>query len=720
MKRFTQTKRIGSLMIAFMVASGPMTASYLYAAEGSAAAGGIAQSALQGDIPLIDTIQMNATQSVALSDISVYPDGKNNRVTFTLTFFNNGYTDMEFINYWVRLQSIGGQSYSVNLLSNDKDKNKVPALSTESFSFYANIGKDISLADLRFNLIQWDFSVAGYERALGTLQVPAGFTLETKAGQSRTVWLNQIKTVSRAENMRVTKREKANQVSLKYFLKNNDIQPLVLPEMQFKLKTSNGLLYPLKATVLTKDALIQPLEEKEGALTGTVPAEVSLDGAQLVITKSETINNSTVITALAYYELLEKKAEPQNETKEQLFMTDKGTYGAVINQFYRIPWEDKDIAIIDVTVTNRSSDSLPVPELASYMMIDDSVKVESQNVRMDKMIALKAGQSMNLQIMGKVPYTYNIDSLKVVLQEVNKEGDKVSSTDITELGVNTAKADNPTVAVGDSYTTNSDLMDKVAYSINDVQRYSSENESIYVTQVEVKNLEKRQLTLSSLVGYYKMADGVTVAATNVTSKGKVPPSGTANLYFYTVVPENYELEGSSLIMGRAVAEGKLAEGEAKADAYVNAVTFGLPAINNSPQKNLSKIKVGPYALSMNKLKTTIDYKEEQVNFGFNYQLTKDLLKATDPATHKIEIELVDRAGGIQLSKIFDLEKGGTALILGSQNTKISQVQDNLLTDIYKLKRYTINVYDIMQVEGGENNFKRLLATQEFNWYEDYE
>jgi hypothetical protein len=719
MKRFTKTKRISSLMIALMVASGPMTASYIYA-DGVTAAGGIEQSAMQGDIPLIDTVKMNATQSVSLSDISIYPDGKNNRVTFTLTFFNNGYTDMEFINYWVRLQSIGGQSYSVNLLSNDKDKNKVPALSTESFSFYANIGKDVSLADLRFNLIQWDFSMAGYERALGNLQVPADFTLETKAGQSRTVWLNQIKTVSRAENMRVTKREKANQISLKFFLKNNDIQPLVLPELQFKLKTSNGLLYPLKATVLTKDALIQPLEEKEGALTGTVPSEVSLDGAQLVITKSEAINNSTVTTALAYYELLEKKAEPQNETAEQLFMTDKGTYGAVVNQFYRIPWEDKDIAVIDVTVTNRSNDSLPVPELASYLMIDDSVRVESQNVRMDKMIALKPGQSMNLQVMGKIPYTYDIDQLKVILQEVNKEGEKLSSTDISELAVNTAKTDSPTVAVGDSYTTNSNLMDQVAYTINDVQRYSSENESIYVTQVEVKNLEKRQLALSSLVGYFKMADGVTVAATNVTSKGKVPPNGKANLYFYTVVPEAYELEGSSLIMGRAVAEGKLVEGEAKADAYVNAVTFGLPSVTNASQKNLSKIKVGSYALSMNKLKTTIDYKEEQVNFAFNYQLTKDLLQATDPATHRVEIELVDPAGGIKMSKMYDLEKGGTALLLGSQNTKISEVQDNLLTDIYKLRKYTINVYDIMQVEGGENNFKRLLASQEFNWYEDYE
>lgn len=717
MKRFVKTKRIGSLIIALMVASGPVTSTYALA-DGTAA-GGIGQSAAQGEISLIDTINMNANQSVALSDISVYPDGKNNRVTFTLTFFNNGYTDMEFINYWVRLQSTGGQSYSVNLLSNDKDKTKIPALSTESFSFYANIGKDVSLADLRFKLIQWDFSVPGYERALGSLQIPADFTLETKAGQSRTVWFNQIKTVSRAENMRVTKREKANQVSLKFFLKNSDIQPLILPEMQFKLKTSNGLLYPLKATVLTKDTQIQPLEEKEGVLTGSVPSEVSLEGAQLVITKSETVNNSTVTTALAYYELLEKKAEPQNEAEEQLFMTDKGTYGALVNQFYRIPWEDKDIAIADITITNRSNESLPVPDLGSYLMLDEAVKVESENVRMDRMIALKPGQSMNVQVVGKVPYNFDFGQLNVVLQERNKDGDKISTSDLTELKINTTNTSSPTVAVGDSFTTDSNLMDKVAYTINDVQRYSSETESIYVTQVEVKNLEKRQLALSSLVGYFKLADGITVPATNVTSKGKVSPNGKAYLYFYTVVPESYDFDGSSLVMGRAVAEGKLAEGEAKADAYVNAVTFGLPSENKAVQKDLSKLKVGHYTLTLNKMKTTIDYVDERVNLGFNYQLNKDLLLATDPATHKVEIEMVDPEGHIKFSQIYDLEKGGTALLLGNQTGKISDVQKNMITNIHKLKKYTINVYDLMQVEGGENNFKRLIASQEFVWFLEY-
>lgn len=716
MKRFTKTKRISSLMIALMVVSGPVATSSFVLADG-AAAGGNEQSVFQGDISLIDNVKINATQSVALSDISVYPDGKNNRVTFTLTFTNNNYTDMDFINYWVRLQSTAGQSYSVNLLANDKDKNKIPALSTESFSFYANVGKDVSLADLRFNLIQWDFSVAGYERALGTLKIPSEFTLETKAGQSRTVWINQIKTLSRAENMRVTKREKANQISLKFFMKNNDIQPLALPEMQFKLKTSNGLLYPLKATVLTKDAVIQPLEEKEGNLTGSVPSEVSLDGAQLVITKTEAVNNSTVTTALAYYELLEKKADSQNEEgTEQLFMTENGTYGATVNQFYRVPWEDKDIAIIDVTVANRSNDSLPAPVLGSYLMIDDSVKVDSQNVRMDKTIALKPGQSMNLQVIGKIPYTYDIDQLKVVLQEKSKEGDKESSSDVTELEVKTDKRDTPAVAVGDSYITDSNLTDKISYTVSNVQRYSSEAESIYVTQVEVKNLEKRQLALSSLVGYFKMADGVTVAATNITNKGKVPPNGIAYMYFYTVVPEAYDLEGSSLIMGRAVAEGKLAEGETKADAYVNAVTFGLPTENKEAQADLKKIKVGHYSLTLNKLKTTIDYPEDKVNLSFNYQLTKELLLATDPATHKIEVELVDPTGRIKFSQLYDIEKGGNALLLGNQSTKISDVQENLLSDIYKLKKYTINVYDILQVEGGENTFKRLLASHEYDWY----
>jgi hypothetical protein len=714
MRKLKKMKQFGSFVVACALAVGPVAVSvkpYPVAAAESMV------NSLQADTPIIDSINLNGNQTVILNDLSMYPDGKNNRITFTLTFTNNSYTDMDFINYWVRLQSNTGLNYSVNLLAEDKDKNRITAQSSESFSFYANVGKDVSLQDLRFKLIQWDFSVAGYERALGTLQVPADFSLETKVGLSRTVWINQLKTSSRAENMRVTKRDKANQISLKFFLKNTDIQPLTLPDLQFKLKTSNGLLYPLKATVLTKDAVVQPLEEKEGVLSGNVPSEVSLEGTQLVITKAEAINNSSVTTAIAYYELVEKKAEPQDQlATEQLFMTNDGTYGALVNHFHRVPWEDKDIVILDVTVTNRGQDSVPVPQLGSYLMLDDSIKVESQNVRMDKGIALKPGQSTNIQITGKVPYTYEFDQMKLVLQENTKDGEKVSASDLTEVIVKADQYDSPTIAVGDAFTTDSNLMDKVSYAVNNVKRYTSDAENIYVAQVEVKNLEKRQLELSSLVGYFKLPDGVTVSAINIAGKNKIAPNGKAYVYFYTVVPEAYELEGSSLIMGRAVSEGKLLEGEAKADSYVNAVTFGLPVENKSIQDNLKDVSVGPYSLSLQKLKTTVDYQENRVNLAIDYQLKKELLLATDPATHKVEIEMVDPDGRVKMSQIYDLEKGASALLLGSQSIKISKVEENLVYDLTKLKQYTINIYDLMQVEGGDNNFKRLIASKKLDWF----
>ncbi len=714
MRKLKKMKKIGSFVVACAIAVGPVA---VYMKPLPVAAAESLLNSTQADIPAIDSVSFNENQSVALSDISMYPDGKNNRVTFTLTFTNNSYTDMDFINYWVRLQSNSGLNYSVNLLAADKDKNRITAQSSESFSFYANVGKDVSLQDLRFKLIQWDFSVAGYERALGTLQVPADFTLETKVGQSRTVWINQLKTSSKAESMRVTKRDKANQVSFKFFLKNTDIQPLTLPDLQYKLKTSNGLLYPLKATVLTKDAIVQPLEEKEGVLSGSVPAEVSLDGAQLVITRTETINNSAVTTAMAYYELVEKKTEPQDQAAtEQLFMTDNGTYGALVNHFHRVPWEDKDIVILDVTITNRGSESVPVPQLGSYLMFDDSIKVESKNVRMDKAIALKPGETTNIQITGKVPYTYEFDQMKLVLQELNKEGDKISASDITEMFVKADQYDSPMVAVGDAFITDSNLMDKVSYTVNHVKKYSSEAESIYVAQVEVKNLEKRQLELSSLVGYFKLPDGVTVSAMNIAGKNKVAPNGKAFVYFYTVVPEAYDLEGSSLIMGRAVSEGKLLEGEAKADSYVNAVTFGLPVEDKTVQNNLKNVPIGHYSLTLQKLKTTVDYQQNRVNLGFDYQLKKELLLATDPATHKVEIEMVDPDGRVSMTQIYDLEKGSTPLLLGSQSTKISEVEENLVYDLSKLKKYTINIYDLMQVEGGEYNFKRLIASKKFDWF----
>ncbi|MNC17194.1 hypothetical protein D3C75_650670 [compost metagenome] len=97
-------------------------------------------------------------------------------------------------------------------------------------------------------------------------------------------------------------------------------------------------------------------------------------------------------------------------------------------------------------------------------------------------------------------------------------------------------------------------------------------------------------------------------------------------------------------------------------------------------------------------------------------MKKEMLLATDPATHKVEIELVDPEGKVKMSQLYDIEKGSSPLLLGSQSTKFSQVQDNMTYDLSKLQKYTLNVYDLLQVDGGENTFKRLVASKKLDWF----
>lgn len=128
MRKLKTMKQFGSFVVACALVASPV-AGYIKPQTVSAAESLV--NSMQADTPVIDSIQLNGNQSVILNDLSMYPDGKNNRITFTLTLINNSYSDMDFINYWVRLQSSTGLNYSVNLLAEDKDKNRITAQSSK-------------------------------------------------------------------------------------------------------------------------------------------------------------------------------------------------------------------------------------------------------------------------------------------------------------------------------------------------------------------------------------------------------------------------------------------------------------------------------------------------------------------------------------------------------------------------------------------------------------
>lgn len=707
--------------------------------EGTAA---VAEAGTPASLPVIGSTPIGSAtigsaSRMELKDVILLPNDDGKTVAFTLTLHNDESTDLEFINYWVRLQSKAGNQFTVNLLPQDQDKNRIPPRTSQDFHFYAKLNATTELSDLIFNLIRWDFNVTDFERVVGQVTVPEDYSYVTPTGSRRQFSLANVPFIGHIKRTTVSQNDDYYLPALYFELENAGTSSVKLPELQFFIRTKSGLVYPLESPVLVKDFAIQPLVRKEGLLSGSIPREVEEEGWQLVI--AQTISGSgenagTVQMPLAFFEIPATDAEDVSIGNDYRFSNKDGTYTARLNALQRLPWEDQDILTAAITLRNDGSSALPIPELTGYFKLDDNVKIDAKLVRTDKVIGIGAGKEINVQVAAKIPYTYEFASLKLYLQE--KEGtDK--TVDLLQFNHNKELMSLATVGLGEKKTY-TDIGRRAVYGVLSSQTFKGDYSDLYTVQIEAENLEKRFSDVRKQVAQFKGLDGTVFPAQMMEIKNKVNPGGKALIYAYATMPKSYDTSGMMLILGDAVqidtsgggtgGTGGNDGGAAPAsDGYVNAASFGVPLENTEPKADFQELALQPYTLSLGRIGTSIQFEQDKVDFEFDYELSKNSLIETDMTDRKLVLEIEDdleeSKTHLSLTKAFSFERGtsgdssagtgsGDILELGSHRLKVSFTsEDEHLYNVRDFKTYKLNVYH--QFKDGQ---KKLIASRELDWF----
>ncbi|WP_372813560.1 hypothetical protein [Paenibacillus sp.] len=708
-----------------------------FAADGPA--GGTSSSTVlsTGNAPSIGQVSVNGNSTFEVKNLSMLPEQGSKTVIFTLTVHNNGTSDLQFIDYWVRLRTASGNQITVKVLPQDKDKNRITPKSSQDIGFYATVNETTQLNDLIFEIIQWDFSQANFERKLGEVQVPDDYSIVTPAGAPRTIQMNGNPVKTQIEKVYVGKNEKNYTPTIVLNMANTGSRSVAVPTYQYLIRTSEGYMYPLNPKG-AKELTILPQTDKDIELTGSVPVSLSKEGWQLVIVQNAA--DLKLNLPVAYYTLPAVSEPDSVGTGVAYDFTNKdGTYSAELNAVQRMPWEDQDILAAKLLLGNKGTESLPLPDLTGYFMLDDNIKVEAKLIRTDKVIGLAAGGSAQYQFIGKIPYTYDFAKAKLVLQEKAAVGDGSGGTGGTDGGGSTDSASSedllefehsselmsiPLNNVGETYKVTS-VGRSASYKVRKLTTYTGDTADTIAVQLEAVNEEKRYNSVSKLVGYFKTADGTVLPATFGEIKNKISPGGTALLLMSSVIPKGMDTNGLQLMIGDAVTQDKLTEGENKPDAYVNAASFWLPAEQKEVQPKLLNIDLAPYKLSMSKIHTRGD--QEGIHLFFDYELSKNLLNETNVEGRKLVISLEDREDRVKFSWDFDFkdfENSDTSngsdpsqnitgkLLLGKKEKfRLDKNDSNFIYLVSYLKDYDLKVYESI------NGHKKLLASQKITWFE---
>ncbi|SCW38440.1 hypothetical protein SAMN04487970_100514 [Paenibacillus tianmuensis] len=724
------------VLLAAVLAFGSALPAFAAESGGTNPPSGTTATISTGTAPEIGKVALNANSYFELKNVVMMPEQGNKTVTFTVGVHNGGTTDLQFIDYWPQLRTKTGNQISVRVLPQDKDKNRIPAKSSQDISFYVTVNESTDLKDLIFEVIKWDFSMpeAGFKRKIGEVSVPDNYSVVTPAGKAHTIQMASNPVKASIKKVLISKNEKNYTPTIVLNLENVGSKSVAVPGYQYLLRTSEGYMYPLDAKGV-KDLTLNPQTNKDIDLTGSVPLSVSREGWQLVIVQdAQDLKRNLPIAFFALPAVSDK--DGVDTGKAFSFTIKSGTYSTKLNTVQRLPWQDEDILTAGFTLSNKGPEALPIPDLTGYFKLDDNVKVEAKLVRTDNVIGLAPNAEAQFQLIGKIPYASQFGKVKFVLQEKTgssggdgKTDQQTAASDLLEFVHRSEMMNIPYNNFGETYKANN-VGRSVSYKVRSVTTYPGETADTFTALLEVGNLETRVSDISKLVGYFKTAQGRYYPATISEIKSKVNPDGKALFLLSTHISRGFPTSGMNVIIGEAVTEGKLTEADKKPDAYVNAVAYWLPQENFTLKNDFKNLDLVPYQLSLSNIRTSID--NEGAKLKFNYELIKDLMITTNMDGRKLIVELDDDDQKIRFNgefnfKDFDGEmsdKQGAAngqldpkekFIVGKhKDLEIKARDGDLRFKISHVKKFKLNIYDSFQGQ------KKLIATREVNWFEPTE
>src|SRR5690606_17991897 len=119
---------------------------------------------------------------------------------------------------------------------------------------------------------------------IGTVPIADSYKVSVPFPNSYKIVFDDTSLDSRVKRVATGKNDKNFLPAITINVTNTGTQSLSGLKLEYKLRTKDGLIYPLKSTI-NETTVYQPLEEKEFLLTGVIPVQAGSEGWQLVVTQ---------------------------------------------------------------------------------------------------------------------------------------------------------------------------------------------------------------------------------------------------------------------------------------------------------------------------------------------------------------------------------------------------------------------------------------------------
>lgn len=482
-------------------------------------------------------VKLNASAYLNIRDAHILMQGQGKVLVYSVSITNNGSSSLDLVDYWLRVKTKSGRTFKTTVIDADKNKKEVPAKSTQNLTYYTVLDSQTQLTDLTFQVLKWDFSVANYERTLGSIQYPANGTDKVTPFSAGTMLYDNNKIRSAIKQSYITTDANNAYLVVNLLVENVGFQSSDLSKMNFFIQTNSLSVYNVAASGLDQ-ASIQPKERKIVTLHATIPLAVANKGLSLIVAQSDDV--SKIQLPVGVFSLPASKpltAAPVGKIR-MVYLSGSPTNTIVSQAFVSQGASNKNISM-DFKLTNTGIASITSPAL-DYFIVTASGTNYPLTYEKDENAVLLPDIEKTVSLSGEIPTNVNLTNAQLVVKSQNTDKEKAYIIGSYLLQTATQQG-----TLGGSFIYND-----FAVKLNSIQRAPSSDNDMLVATFSVTNRSTASEQVPSLGGYF-MINGVKLGteqkALAMDDSITIAPGATANFVIYSQIPYTTSIDKISFV-----------------------------------------------------------------------------------------------------------------------------------------------------------------------------
>lgn len=641
------------------------------------------------------------TLRTRVGQINVYPAQEYNYVSIGLTVQNISKKLLEDPKVKFVLQTDDGSSYPL-ILEPSSVGYKIQPQDSKVLQLMTSVPQGVSLKKLNLQIVQ-DDETTKKSIPLGTMQLSQAKSeaLAVDPKKDKLISIGDQKIAVQLQGSLFNQSHGDNDLSMQLLIRNAGTQSVTLPKYEFALHTQTGLSFPIDNKVI-ENIKLKPKETKVINLSASFPSESGEESLALYmnIPSDPEQKDYKFSYPVGVFNVKNTTSMVNNQGTEQMIETDKGTLGITLDSLQRLPWSDSDLLTARFKIRNLSDKTMYLPELSGQFKVDSALLgSETKMISTQSVPLLGYGKETEVYVVGKIPTDIKFAQLQVALLEKIGENSNSNWIQFTNLG---RLEEIKKIEKGSPFTMGSTGKKKDVTPKRTLV-YSGANSDIVYSELIVENVEKHQIDMPILTGFFETGNGQKIKAQVIQSDQLLLGSGDKKLVtLWAKVSKSASASDMRLILGESVTENKLTPPKGEATGYINATTVELDPSSYKAKPNIKDVEVFPYTFSINSLEAHLN-KTSTLRVELNYQLLQDTTFETGEFQHKLIMVIQDSSG-----KKFEKE-----LSLGNDlkpgNHPITFTFDDRVFEERGGGSFQVSLYDEFQGE------RINLANQPFNY-----